>query len=117
MIGKILFRLFALCGMTLTCVACYGTGYDEYHAEFGASGRVVDPENNPIEGIEVSFSNKRVRTTEDGRFYIHARDINANTLILSDVDGEANGGEFADKYITLHRPNADLGDIELTKID
>lgn len=58
MTGKLLTRLFALFGMTLTCVACYGTMYDEYHPEFAASGRVVDDENNPIENIEVSLGSK-----------------------------------------------------------
>lgn len=115
MIGKILLRLFALFGMTLTCVACYGTAYDEYHAEYGASGRVVDPQKNPIEGIEVSLGEKTTYTTEDGRFYIHNLDYSG--LHLRDVDGKRNGGEFADKYIVVNQPDADLGDIELQKID
>ena len=115
MIGKILLRLFALFGMTLTCVACYGTAYDEYHDEYGASGRVVDPQKNPIEGIEVSLGEKKTYTTEDGRFYIHNLDYQG--LLLKDVDGKRNGGEFADRHIVVNQPNADLGDIELLKID
>ena len=115
MIGKILLRLFALFGMTLTCVACYGTAYDEYHAEYGASGRVVDPQKNPIEGIEVSLGEKKTYTTEDGRFYIHNLDYQG--LHFKDVGGKRNGGEFADRHIPLNQPNVDLGDIELQKID
>lgn len=115
MIGKILLRLFALFGMTLTCVACYGTGYEEYHAEYGASGRVVDPQKSPIEGIEVSLGKNTTYTTEDGRFYIHSSYHSG--LLLRDVDGRRNGGEFADKHIPLNQSDADLGDIELEKID
>ncbi len=115
MVGKILLRLFALFGMTLTCVACYGTAYDEYHAEFGASGRVVDPQKNPIEGIEVSLGEKKTYTTEDGRFYIH--NIDSNALQLRDIDGKSNGGKFADRVVPLNQADADLGDIELQKID
>ena len=54
MLGKILTRLFALFGMTLTCVACYGTPYEEYHPEYIISGRVVDTEGNAIKGIRVN---------------------------------------------------------------
>ena len=48
---RLLTRLFALFGMTLTCVACYGVEYQEYDPSFAASGRVVDEEGNPIQGI------------------------------------------------------------------
>ena len=52
MTGKLLTRLFALFGMTLTCVACYGVEYTEFHPEFGATGRVVDEQEQPIKGIK-----------------------------------------------------------------
>lgn len=112
MIGKILLRLFALFGVTFTCVACYGTPYDEYHSEYGATGRVVDPENNPIKGIEVTLGEKRTESDDNGRFYVAS---NHNILQLRDTDGERNGGEFYDVAITVWDPNSDLGDIELRR--
>lgn len=114
MIGKILFRLFALFGMTLTCVACYGTEYDEFHPEYGASGRVVDPEGNPIEGIQVTMADKCCYSNPNGRFYVGAE---YPVLIIRDVDGEKNGGEFSEKIIELqHGGNHDVGDVELQRI-
>ena len=66
MTGKLLVRLFALFGMTLTCVACYGVEYTEFNPEFGASGRVVDEQNNPIEGIEASSGGYVTYTDANG---------------------------------------------------
>ena len=90
--GKILTRLFALFGITLTCVACYGTPYEEFRPYFGASGRVVDEEGEPIPGIEASVGNNKVLTKADGHFYVESFDYSKLTLI--DIDGEENGGDF-----------------------
>ena len=113
MIGKILTRLFALFGMTLTCVACYGVPDTEFRPEFTATGRVVDPKGNAIEGIEVSIGKNKSITNPNGRFY-----IGGNTQIVDfrDVDGELNG-EFEDRYIELGETNniVELGDVELTR--
>ena len=92
MTGKLLVRLFALFGMTLTCVACYGVEYTEFNAEFGASGRVVDESGTPIEGIEARCGENRTTTDENGRFHIYGT---KPWLTLTDTDGEANGGDFA----------------------
>ena len=109
MTGKLLTRLFALFGMTLTCVACYGIEYTEYNPEFGASGRVVDQQNNPIEG---SSGGNVTYTDANGHFRIYST---SPMLTLTDVDGEANGGEFVQKKITYGSNSTDieLGDITL----
>ena len=114
MTGRLLTRLFALFGMTLTCVACYGVMYTEFDPEFGASGRVVDDAGVPIEGIEARCGGNVTSTDAEGRFYLRAREP---FVILTDVDGEANGGEFEEKAITFNSTgtNIDLGDIELTR--
>ena len=114
MTGKLLTRLFALFGMTLTCVACYGVEYSEFHPEFGATGRVVDEQEQPIKGIKARCGGVETETDEDGRFYVR------NTtpyIVLTDVDGEANGGDFQEKYITLESDNSniDLGNIKLER--
>ena len=114
MTGKLLVRLFALFGMTLTCVACYGVEYTEYNPEFGASGRVVDEQNNPIEGIEASSGGYVTYTDANGNFYIRST---RPALTLTDVDGEANGGEFLTEQLTFgsNDSNIDLGDITLKR--
>ena len=65
MLGKILTRLFALFGMSLTCVACYGTPYMGYDPDFVVSGRVVDEEGQPIKDISAEM-NVVTRTDEMG---------------------------------------------------
>ena len=66
MIGKILTRLFALFGMTLTCVACYGVPEAEYQPAWRANGRVVDPEGEAIKGIKVVLGDIKTYSGEDG---------------------------------------------------
>ena len=99
MLGRILTKLFALFGMTLTCVACYGTPYDEYRPYFRASGRVVDEAGNPIPGIEASLGANHAQSNDNGRFYVENLDY--DLLTLTDIDGEENGGEFESKEIEL----------------
>ena len=114
MLGRVLTRLFALFGMTLTCVACYGTPYDEYQPHFAASGRVVDEGGEPIPGIEASIGTHRVLTNEDGHFYVESLDY--NLLTLTDIDGEENGGEFEREDIQLmYQGNNDVGDVVLER--
>ena len=117
MIGRILTRLFALFGMTLTCVACYGTPYDEYHPEWSVSGRVVDISDEPIEGIKVSSRGHFTTSESDGRFWLHG---NGNEIYFEDVDGMANDGEFEGLEINIdhypdHQSNIDIGDVTLSR--
>ena len=115
MTGRLLTRLFALFGMTLTCVACYGVEYTEFNPEFGAAGRVVDDGGTPIEGIEVNtIGSTKTYTSADGRFYVHGE---IPHIEFRDIDGEANGGEFEDAYIILgeNKTNIELGDIMLKR--
>ena len=112
--GKILTRIFALFGITLTCVACYGTPYEEFRPYFGASGRVVDTEGEPIPGIEASVGNNKVLTKADGHFYVESFDYSKLTLI--DIDGEENGGDFERRDIELmYQGNNDVGDVVLER--
>lgn len=113
MIAKILTRLFALFGMTLTCVACYGVPEAEYHAEFGATGRVVDPEGNAIEGIEVSIERSTTTTDYNGWFFV---DGESPEVLFHDVDGEDNGS-FDERMVQLGSSGSivELGDVELKR--
>ena len=123
MLGKILTRLFALFGMTLTCVACYAPYDAEFNPNFEASGRVVDPEGEPINGIHVSTDLQGGFTNESGEFRIIGR---LNHISLTDDDGELNGGEFQLHEIELPTDQSwaeeeikviELGDIELTPVN
>ena len=123
MLGKILTRLFALFGMTLTCVACYAPYGAEFNPNFEASGRVVDPEGEPIEGIHVSTDLYGSYTNESGEFRVEGR---LNHISFTDDDGELNGGEFQLHEIELPTDQSwaeeeikviDLGDIELTPVN
>jgi len=100
--------------MTLTCVACYGIPEAEFHPEFGASGRVVDPEGNAIEGIEVSINRYATTTDKSGWFYI---DGDNPEVLFRDIDGEANGGEFEELRVDIGKTNTvvELGDVELKR--
>lgn len=107
-------RLFALFGMTLACVACYGVPDTEYNPSFAASGRVVDPEGKPIEGILAELGDSSTTTNEDGWFYVGGL---RPTLELRDVDGVAGGGEFVSRVINVasYGTTAELGDIMLQR--
>lgn len=114
MLGRVLTRLFALFGMTLTCVACYGVEYTEYREEFSASGRVVDSDGNPIPGIRASVANNHTTTDNNGWFFI--RGYNTGVYFM-DVDGEENGGSFKSRTITTQStPFIDLGDVVLYRV-
>lgn len=122
MLGKILTRIFALFGMTLTCVACYAPYDAEFNPNFEASGRVVDPEGEPIEGIHASTDLQGCYTNELGEFRIIGR---LNHISFTDDDGELNGGEFQLREIELPTDQSwaeeeikvlDLGDIELNRV-
>lgn len=116
MLGKILYRLFALFGMTLTCVACYGVPEAEYRPDFRTSGRVVDSDGRPIEGIQVrSDVGETTHSDKDGEFSISSPGYNGY-IELTDVDGATNG-EYADKLVVIEYrgDNYDLGDIVLNE--
>ena len=112
--GRFLTRLFALMGISITTVACYGTPYDEYHEEWGTSGRVVDDKGNAISGIQLSLGGDNDLSDDDGRFSLRAT---GGELLIQDIDGESNGGEFAARRIILSESDHYLGDIKLERLD
>lgn len=87
-------------------VCMYGTPVVEFHL----SARVVDSEGNPIEGIEVrtkygaGFDSKTGFSDYQGNIDAYTRYAHPgsfNELIFLDVDGEANGGEFAELTLNI----------------
>lgn len=112
-LGRFITRLFALFGISLTTVACYGTPYEEYHGEWGVNGRVVDAEGTAIEGIEVSRADAKCITDAEGYFYVGGV---GSELMLRDTDGEMNGGKFLTRRIILLDGEAcNMGDVVMQR--
>ena len=89
----------------------YGTPYGEYKYE----GIVTDEEGNPIQGINVTVQEYNdpiknltmVETDKSGSFttdYIK-RGSGRQTLIFTDIDGDANGGDFEEVRFNIHSLN------------
>ena len=74
--------------------------------EFTIKGKVTDSAGVPIKGIVVSLdrnSDLSAVTGEDGSFTTNkVRAINIyGTLTFTDTDGDANGGDFATKDVSV----------------
>jgi len=87
-------------------VPMYGTTPS---VDFQFNGQVTDDAGTPIQGIKTSvkiviplmdgkknvYGQDSVLTDVSGRYHLRHLGMNYNTkLIVEDVDGEANGGEF-----------------------
>lgn len=90
----------------------YGTPYGEYKYE----GIVTDEEGNPIQGINVTVQEYNysinnltvVETDKSGKFttdYIKWGTGGRQALIFTDIDGDANGGDFEEVRFNIHSLN------------
>lgn len=137
MTQKIIMALLALLGFS-ACSKEETVLRDEYgcpYVDFHVSGRVVDTESNPVQGIIVGTPMLRDMAVSDadGRFAIdqHGGDL-PDMLLFTDMDGEKNGGEFSLKEVEVKERfeqtapesgsnwyrgayKAELGDVTLTK--
>lgn len=84
--------------------------YGTPNADFIVKGVVTDEAGKPIQGIQANFVNDMtfgvVSTSTDasGKYEISARsypDLYGCQLIVEDIDGEANGGEFLSDTLDL----------------
>ena len=109
---------FLIAALGFGSVSCEESGFrggnlDAYgvlHVDFHITTRVVDEEGTPIKGIEVSTGSTTgdftpvSHTDEDGLYSITLQKNPAvQVLKFTDVDGEANGGEFMDKSPSTQR--------------
>ena len=84
--------------------------------EFSVKGRVVDADANPIPNIEVTWGNMygKTVTAEDGTFHYKneetAFEMTDVVLTFTDVDGEANGGDFETEDVQVPLVQTDPGD-------
>ena len=92
---KTLAFIFSILGFSLCACMKYGIPY----AAFEVKGQVTDTEEQPLKDIRVVVGRSdSIRTDSLGR-YRHLVECNATSFVVPieaiDVDGEANGGEFA----------------------
>ncbi len=105
---KIIAWILTLCGISLTCTACYGVPHDNYRMLPDFEGTVVSRENNqPIAGIRVTvrpYATESVVgsaiTDQQGNYSIEdifgplEKDGFRIDVVAEDIDGDQNGGRF-----------------------
>ncbi len=99
--SKLIAKILMLCGISLTCTACYGMPEAPYRYMTDIEGVVTDEETGePIEGIKISSGKYDGSMSDaDGKFaftrYMHSPE--RITVTVEDVDGPENGGEYASR--------------------
>ena len=99
-------RILIVCSFGALAAAEFGCG-DDYGVpgvpSTGGSVRAAGTEE-PIPGIWVSIPEKKAVTTTDeyGEFNFEFDLNRATLLLLKDIDGPENGGEFRDKTVTIN---------------
>ena len=107
---RLIFCIFALA--SLFVVGCEEK-YEPYYVLW-AYGTVVDEAGEPIPGIRASVGRNSELTAEDGHFYVE--DYSYSKLVITDIDGEENGGDFKSREIELlYQGKNDVGDIVLER--
>ena len=120
---KLIYLLIAALGFSCT-VEDMPVMYGPLIRVYRADARVVDQEGNPIAGIEVSVRENweftSVGYTDENGFCSVSLDEhpNINMFKFTDVDGEANGGEFINKSIKMSDARkADVDEDSILSID
>ncbi|HAN79050.1 MAG TPA: hypothetical protein DCQ31_15410 [Bacteroidales bacterium] len=102
------YSAFVLSGtFSVILAACYGTPMDMQSQK---RITVFDPENKPIEGLaltlklhgETQFESK---SDSNGDIYLNLNSddsVSSYDVLIADIDGEANGGEFIPKELKLN---------------
>ena len=98
-------------GCSLDEPEMYGTPleYGVPHINYILRGVVTDGAGNPIQGIETKFygdlnGGNPTKTDANGNYQIQALiypSLHGCKLIVNDIDGEANGGEFLSDTIDV----------------
>lgn len=95
--------------------------YGAPHADYIVKGQVTDETGTPVQGIKTSlrevyqteketqyFGMDSIQTNEFGNYqlkYVGMPDIRTK-LVIEDIDGEANGGEFLSDTLDVNFDNA-----------
>ena len=118
--GAVLSVLLSVLGFSSCSKDDYPCEYGSPNADYVIGGIVTDEEGNEINGILVSaesyqdvsdgrywYNHASKKTNYQGEYYLSYREYGINTkLIVQDVDGEANGGEFANDTIDIDYESA-----------
>jgi len=104
---KIILLLLGFSGTFYSCGM-----YGELSADYEIKGTVTDKENaNPIQNIRVVNQRHRdtTYTNAEGKYaFVYNGDLfDKFTLIVEDIDGDANGGEFETQKIDVEITQAD----------
>jgi len=100
-------RILIVCSFGALAAAEFGCGDDYGVPSIGGSAHSAGTEE-PIPGIWVSIPEKKAVTTtgQYGHFNFEFDLNRATLLLLKDIDGTNNGGEFHDKIITNYTINS-----------
>lgn len=102
--NRILLFLISLLGFSVA--ACdkhddshgFANEYGTPHATYKIKGKVVDETQQPLNHIEMTvvYGQYKFYTDSLGQYQaeVHAFPRDSLTIIATDIDGEANGGEF-----------------------
>ncbi len=95
--SKLIAKLLVLCGISLTCTACYGIPMPTYMTDI--EGMVTDEATEqPIEGIKIGVSHYAGDMSDvDGKFNFKCGIPSPMTITITveDIDGPENGGNYA----------------------
>jgi putative lipoprotein (rSAM/lipoprotein system) len=103
-------KILTLCGISLTCTACYGIPSREYMAEIEIKGMVISEKTHrPVEGVRVAVKRYAENyefadvTTNRAGWYRISTGILVDSddaalrldIVAEDIDGAENGGDFS----------------------
>ncbi len=113
---KLLLAAAALLGFATACnneedqpqMTMYGTPYNNYKIK----GKVTDKTGKPIKGIEIRskayLPTPEATTGADGTYDLSSKGVsNMARVTLTDIDGPANGGDFAAKTVDIEFTEAE----------
>ncbi len=123
--SRIIARILTLCGISLTCTACYGIPQADYMMRI--EGLVTAEETGaPIEGISIQskvlyreygdseYHKTTVESDRYGQYVLYEGSPFAPviTITAEDIDGVENGGEFASQTIEITLDHSDFHEID-----
>ena len=109
---KIIVVLLGVLGISVAFHSCMKTEYGVPHADYEIKGIVTNKETSkPIQNIQVVHQryHDTTYTNSDGKytFIYNSNLLDGLHLVVEDIDGEANGGEFDTKEIDIKITQAD----------
>lgn len=114
-VSKLIAKILTLCGVSLTCTACYAAP----NANFELKGNVTDEAGYPVEGIKVSVRRagsqysytSPVKTDPSGGYAIIDPSWDGGAgefeVVAEDVDGDEGRGLFAADTVTIKIVSSD----------